>query len=205
MSEQRGDGALWAHASVVHANALYAVGRLAQALSLMRRALSVAERLRDGLPGAGLATLLTTALFWLRDPAEAVAPLEHELSQPRLAEAALLRGMMFGWLGLVEALRGNLTVAKGLLGQAQGPSLFEGAIAFYQGEWERADQALAKPSTKHAGGASNKRVVVGLGWRPCAGRWASIQRPRCSCKKTSRSRSRVRTSPLKRMHGSNWP
>ncbi len=145
MSEQRGDWVVWAHSALAHANALYASGRLEQSLSLIRRALLVAERLHDSLPGSGLAMLLSFELFWLRDPAEAVAPLEHELAQPRLTEAALLRDAIFDWLGLVETLRGNLPVNKGRSGMAQRVWLqFEGVIAFYQGDWERADQVLTQ-------------------------------------------------------------
>jgi tetratricopeptide (TPR) repeat protein len=118
---------------------------LEQSLSLIRRALLVAERLHDSLPGSGLAMLLSFELFWLRDPAQAVAPLEHELAQPRLTEAALLRDAIFDWLGLVETLRGNLPVDQGRSGLAQRVWLqFQGVIAFYQGEWERADQVLTQ-------------------------------------------------------------
>jgi tetratricopeptide (TPR) repeat protein len=149
MSEQRGDWAVWAHSALSHAVALYASGRLKQSLSLIRRALPVAERLHDSLPGSGLAMQLGFELFWLRDPAQAVAPLEHELAQPRLTEAALLRDAIFDLLSLVEALRGNLPVKKALIGQAQRVWLqFEGVIAFYQGEWELADQVLAQALNK---------------------------------------------------------
>lgn len=145
MSEQRGDWAVWTYAAVSHAIALSASGRLEQSLSLIRRALLVAERLHDSLPGSGLAMQLSFELFWLRDPAEAVAPLEHELAQPRLTEAALLRDAILDWLSLVQALRGNLHVNKRTIGQAQRVWLqYEGVIAFYQGEWERADQVLAQ-------------------------------------------------------------
>ena len=157
MNEQRGDWAGWTYSAVSHAIALSARGRLEQSLSLIRRALLVTERLPDSLPGAGLAMQLSFELFWLRDPAEAVAPLEHELAQPRITEAALLRDALFDWLSLVQALRGNLDVNQGTIGQSQRVWLqYEGVIAFYRGEWARADQVLAQAVNKaHQAGKHN--------------------------------------------------
>jgi tetratricopeptide (TPR) repeat protein len=165
ISEQHGDWVVWAHSALAQANALYASGRLEQSLSLIHRALLVAERLLDGLPGAGLAMLLSSEMFWLRDPAEAVAPLEHELAQPRLTEAALLRDAIFDWLGLVETLRGNLPVNKGRSGLAQRVWLqFEGVIAFYQGEWERADRALTKALNQARQGGKHDPASAYRAW-----------------------------------------
>jgi len=157
MSEQRGDWAGWTYAAVSQAIALSAGGRLEQSLSLIRRALLVAERLPDSLPGAGLAMQLSFELFWLRDPAEAVAPLEHELAQPRLTEAALLRDAISDWLSLVQALRGNLHVNQGTIGQSQRVWLqYEGVIAFYRGDWVRAEQVLTQAVNKaHQAGKHN--------------------------------------------------
>ncbi len=148
LSERVGDDVLWARAAISHASGLLASGQLAQSFSLIRQVSDEADRLNDNITGTGILAVCGYLLGWLCDPSEAVTRLERELNKPRMADASLLRGVLFGWLRVVALLSGKLPEASGLVSHAQVDPLFQGLIYYYQGEWERADAVLSQAADR---------------------------------------------------------
>ena len=144
LSEQLDDEVLRARAAISHTSSLFASGRLAQSFSLIRWVADEADRLNDTITGTGIVTVCAYALAWLCDPSEAVVRLERELNKPRMADASLMRGVLFDRLRLLALLSGKLREAGGLIIHIQSDPPFEGLIAFYRGEWEQADAVLSR-------------------------------------------------------------
>jgi hypothetical protein len=144
MSEQLRDEILWARAGTLYANGLFASGQLALSFSLIDQVCNHADQLNDNITGRGTVALCCSMLDSLCDPTDGAVRVKRELAKPRMAEASLLRGLLVDWACGLEVLEGNLCEASGLFAKARGHPAIQGQIAFYQGEWERADLLLAQ-------------------------------------------------------------
>jgi tetratricopeptide (TPR) repeat protein len=149
LSKRLGNETYWARAAIVRASAFCWSGRLAEAFALMGRVWAKAEQLDDTIAAFGATMTACSPLNWLLDPCEAAAWAERELAKPSMSQASFLQKGVFDNLGLSQVLMGKLAEAGALVAQAQGgpvleERLLEGQLAFYQGEWERAEMVFTQ-------------------------------------------------------------
>jgi tetratricopeptide (TPR) repeat protein len=144
ISRQIDDQVLWARAGITHALSLFASGQVVQSTALIRRVADAADRLNDGITGAGILTVSCHVSSWLFDPNAAEIWLKHELDKPRMADASHLRIILFDWLQLVAAIGGKLPSPDRIVAHVQTNPPSDTLVLFYHGEWERAEPELSR-------------------------------------------------------------
>jgi DNA-binding winged helix-turn-helix (wHTH) protein/tetratricopeptide (TPR) repeat protein len=164
ISAELGDPVLGARAAISHAANLFASGQLAQSFTLVRRASNEADRLNDNITGTGILTVVGHTLFWLCDPAEAVKLIQIEINKPRMAEASLLRTVLYDWLRIATVLNGRLREIDEVVARAHGDPPLEGLIAFYRGEGEQADVILNETANRAHEGKEHVRACSSSHW-----------------------------------------
>lgn len=150
MSEQLGNKRMWARASIVHMSHLFHRGRLSEGFDLVRQVLERNDRPGGTIGGCGAAMSAAVTRAWLKDSSQTEI-LEREVNRERLAQAALLHRLLAERIGILHVVAGNLTRANALLSESrssaapsEAQSFLEGQIAFYRGEWEKAELVIGQ-------------------------------------------------------------
>jgi len=137
------DGSHWSQAASYHGKALYAQGRIAEALAMFEQAWQRADQLDDP-DAAGLAAILGGACcMTLYDYAHAEDWCAREHKLPR-SPAANLRRSLTDLLAGTRVSQGNLAGAREVLAEFEGAASNHFLLAFHEGEWERAVLLLRK-------------------------------------------------------------
>jgi tetratricopeptide (TPR) repeat protein len=136
-----GDERLWLQAAARRADQLFLAGRFAQSLALAEDAWRRADRI-DDLAGAFEAAWSGGYfMMTLWNPRAARRWLERELGRPRLAGAEYHRQILLQQSAFCCVFLGELGRARALLERAPR-ALVGGFLDLYEGNWERAEEAL---------------------------------------------------------------
>ena len=143
IGEQSGDELLWVRGALIHADSLYYRGDLAKAFHLLNRAWQKADELNSTSAAAMAAAGICFCHAYLWNPQEGEEWVRRELSKSRLKHAPSLRRHLFHNLAHACVFAGKLNETRRLL--AQTPCLLvEAIVAFYAGDWSRAESTLLK-------------------------------------------------------------
>lgn len=154
-----GDGRAWMLASVTHGAHLLAAGHLLDGLKLMERAVAVADRVNQTLPGHVAAWWRANASFLLDDPQNARRWIEREAALPRQAQARAptRRQSLVRDLVCLSARSGDLAEARRLAAETDelprgvtALNLWQPMVAFWSGEWQRADTLWSRARQRDA-------------------------------------------------------
>jgi tetratricopeptide (TPR) repeat protein len=162
------DGSHWSLAASYHGKALYAQGRIADALAMFEQAWERADQIDDPDAAALAAIHGGACCMTLYDYAQAEewSMREHEL--PR-SPAATLRPSLTDLLAGARASQGNLAGARNALAEFEGAASKHSVLAYCEGDWERAVLLLRKDLD--AARAAGQPIEVG-DWASVLGRIA---------------------------------
>jgi tetratricopeptide (TPR) repeat protein len=137
------DGSHWSQAASYHGKALYAQGRIAEALAMFEQAWRCADQLDDPDAAALAAILGGACCMTLYDYAHAEewCTREHKLSRSPVAS---LRRSLTDLLAGARVSQGNLAGAHEVLAEFEGAAFNHFLLAFHEGDWERAVLLLRK-------------------------------------------------------------
>jgi tetratricopeptide (TPR) repeat protein len=152
------DGAHWSQAASFHAKALYALGRVAEALAMFECAWRRADQL-DAPDAAALAAILGgTCCMSLYDYAHAEEWFTREYELTRSLGSNLRRSLT-DFLAGARLSQGNLAGAHEVLAEFEGAASAHALLAFHEGAWERA--VLLMRNRLDAARAAGMLVEVG--------------------------------------------
>ena len=137
------DGANWSQAASFHGKALYAHGRIAEALAMFELAWQRADQLDDPDAAALAAILGGACCMTLFDYTHSEEWLTREHELPR-SLAANLRRPLADLLAAARVQSGNLAGAREVLAEFEGAASKHVLLAFCEGDWERAVVILRK-------------------------------------------------------------
>jgi hypothetical protein len=132
------EGAQWSQAAAYRGNALYAQGRIADALTMFEDAWQRADKIDDPIACALVTAMGGSCCATLYDYAKAEQWCARELTRSR---SRLIANYRFGLIHLLASARmsqGDIGGARGLLGEFEGGASKHYLLAFHEGDWERA-------------------------------------------------------------------
>jgi tetratricopeptide (TPR) repeat protein len=132
------DGSHWSQAAAYHGRALYAQGRIAEALAMFEQAWQRADQLDDPLAGAAAAIRGAACCTTLYDYARAEEWCRREYDRPRSRRVADLRRSLTDCLAIARVSQGDVAGARELLAEFEGATSSHFLLAYYEGDWERA-------------------------------------------------------------------
>jgi tetratricopeptide (TPR) repeat protein len=130
-------GAQWSQATAYHGRALYAQGRIADALTTFEDAWEHADQLDDPVAGALVTGMGGSCCATLYDYAKAEQWCVRELNRPRSRVVANYRFGLVHLLASARMCQGDIAGARELLGEFEGGASNHFLLAFHEGEWER--------------------------------------------------------------------
>jgi DNA-binding CsgD family transcriptional regulator/tetratricopeptide (TPR) repeat protein len=147
--------------TVMCAYHLHHLGRLAEGFDLLEKAWKRADEINQTYPAFVATNWTGNRLLDLLDPSEAALKFERESDQRRQIEAPDRRTGILSALASAYGRWGDLAQMRRLIDEHQ---LTSAEIATFEGRWERAEAALARP---HASALSRQnsadRAVASLG------------------------------------------
>jgi tetratricopeptide (TPR) repeat protein len=132
------DGSHWSQAAARHGKALYARGRIADALAMFEQAWQSADKLDDPIAGALAAGLGGGCCATLYDYPQAEQWYSRELDRARSRLVASLRRSLTDLLASAHISQGNIAGARDVLAEFEGASSNHFLLAYHEGDWERA-------------------------------------------------------------------
>jgi tetratricopeptide (TPR) repeat protein len=132
------DGSHWSRAAAYHGRALYAQGRIAEALAILEQAWQRADQIDDPLAGAMAALRGAACCTTLYDYALAEEWCRREYDRPRSRLLVNLRRLLTDCLAVARVSQGDLVGARELLAEFEGAASNHFLLAYYEGDWERA-------------------------------------------------------------------
>ncbi len=129
-------GAQWSRAATHHGDALYANGRIAEAMAKFKEAWEVADRLDDPIAGALAAALAGASCAKLYDYPRAEEWYSRELARPRSQRVADWRYGLTTLLASARVSQGDLAGARELLDEFEGAASKHFLLAYGEGDWE---------------------------------------------------------------------
>ncbi len=130
-------GAQWSRATAYHGRALYAQGRIADALTTFEDAWECADQLDDPVAGALVTGMGGSCCATLYDYAKAEQWCVRELNRSRSRVVANYRFGLVHLLASARMCQGDIAGARELLGEFEGGASNHFLLAFHEGEWER--------------------------------------------------------------------
>ena len=165
------DGTHWSQAASHHGKALYAQGRIADALAMFEQAWQSADKLdRPDRPGALAAGLGGACCATLYDYPQAEQWYSRELDRARSRLVASLRRSLTDLLASARVSQGDISGARELLAEFEGAASNHFLLAYHEGDWE--GRVFCRHGTQHSR-ANGQLAAVG----DCAsilGRFARI-------------------------------
>jgi tetratricopeptide (TPR) repeat protein len=152
-------GAQWSRAATHHGDALYANGRIAEAMVTFEEAWGVADRLADPIAGALAAALAGASCAKLYDFPRAEEWYSRELGRAR---SRLVPDWRYGLTVLLASARvsqGDLAGARELLDEFEGAASNHFLLAYAEGDWEHA--VLLRRRELEAARAADRLQAVG--------------------------------------------
>lgn len=129
--------AQWSRAAAHYADALYAHGRIGEAMATFEEAWEVADRLDDADAGALAAALAGSSCAKLYDYPRAEEWCVRELGRSRSRHAADWRYGLTMLLASARVSQGDLAGARELLEEFEGAASNHFLLAYAEGDWER--------------------------------------------------------------------
>ena len=159
-------GAQWSRATAYHGRALYAQGRIADALTTFEDAWECADQLDDPVAGALVTGMGGSCCATLYDYAKAEQWCVRELNRSRSRVVANYRFGLVHLLASARMCQGDIAGARELLGEFEGGASNHFLLAFHEGEWERGVvlrriEARCGACGGPAGGGGQLRIVAG--------------------------------------------
>jgi tetratricopeptide (TPR) repeat protein len=134
----------WSQAAARHGKALYAQGRIADALAMFEQAWQCADKLGDPIAGALAAGLAGGCCATLYDYPQAEQWYSRELDRDRSRLVSSLRRSLTDLLASAHVSQGNIAGARELLSEFEGAASNHFLLAYHEGDWQRAVLLLRK-------------------------------------------------------------
>ena len=158
IAERIGDAAFWAMSAGYLAGMLPQTGRIGEALEVQAQLWSKLDTLHTPDTAFAAVTMAGSCPMELWDPRGAQKWWANELAKSRLGRGQ--RKVLMRLLQDAYLLVGDLPAARSLLAQGAHASA-AGMLAFYEGEWERADSILEQGLERARSSVPNEMLLYG--------------------------------------------